>query len=563
VTQTLSSSFSETEIPSSTVCISASVGSPEKSTNFFLPGGGQPAEGCGNRIPKHCRNHDGEFWGRSHCNERGCPKCFERWASIEGRAASLRVSWGAKFWQDQRAVILERRAGSSPLDPSWLSKKLLIGHFVISMSSEQGLWVHDWSPDVARALAFEIARRHHVCGGLVIFHPWRRDDDGADYVPDGYWHFHVIGIHFMPTSPGGSDVGPDGRTILFKHILDDEYGNYGGLRSGRAIARLIQYQLSHAGLREGHHALTYFGLLALNKLPAQAVESTYPESLLDSSKTNPAAPLQCPVCGSVDTEPCYETDLARTPSLTIPDCSDFPSYNPDRKLMVLKVPVHPEPDYEPSPEIVDQAELELEEKFQNLYDTEPLPAARHELTKERQRERAKLAQQELELFNMGNPLVAIWTWLKAALSEGSIPRDRLNAEDPALLDKCIELNLATGRLGITPGDRLYLKHEYDLDDALLDVRTVVLSDEPVDGRDWRLERLLKANPSEDNPILSDTGFVFGDTLDRLIGTNILGESPQPDRKIEGVWFKTAAGEIIEPGRFVEYLRKTLREDGAE
>jgi hypothetical protein len=105
--------------------------------------------------------------------------------------------------------------------------------------------------------------------------------------------------------------------------------------------------------------------------------------------------------------------------------------------------------------------------------------------------------------------------------------------------------------------------EYELADALRDVRTIVLSGEPVDGRDWRLERLLKANPSEDNPILSDTGFVFGDTLDRLIGTNILGESPQPDRKIEGVWFKTAAGEIIEPGRFVEYLRKTLREDGAE
>jgi hypothetical protein len=184
--------------------------------------------------------------------------------------------------------------------------------------------------------------------------------------------------------------------------------------------------------------------------------------------------------------------------------------------MVLKVPVHPEPDYEPSPEIVDQAEVELEEKFQNLYDNEPLPAARHELTKERQRERAKFAQQELELFNMGNPLVAIWTWLKAALSEGSIPRDRLNAEDPALLDRCIDLNLKTGRLGITPGDRLYLKHEYDLDDALRDVRTVVLSSEPDDGRDWRLERLLKANPSAENYVLSDVGFVFGPVETRYI-----------------------------------------------
>jgi len=45
-------------------------------------------------------------------------------------------------------------------------------------------------------------------------------------------------------------------------------------------------------------------------------------------------------------------------------------------------------------------------------------------------------------------------------------------------------------------------------------------------------------------------------------TELLGESCQPDRKIEGVWFKTAAGEIIEPGHFVEYLRKKMEEDGS-
>jgi hypothetical protein len=49
--------------------------------------------------------------------------------------------------------------------------------------------------------------------------------------------------------------------------------------------------------------------------------------------------------------------------------------------------------------------------------------------------------------------------------------------------------------------------------------------------------------------------------ERSIETDILGESSQPDRKIEGVWFKTAAGEIIGPGHFVEYLRKKMEEDG--
>ena len=444
---------------------------------------------------------------------------------MEAQNASLRISWGAKFWQDKRAVALSHKQ-ERPGDPDWLltDGRVLLGHFVISMPSDLSLWVHDWSPGKAKGMVYEICRRHHVFGGAVIFHPWRRDED-FEYTPDGYWHFHVVGLHFIPTSPGGTDFAPDGSAIVFKHIRDDEYQNFGGLRSGLAIKRLLQYQLTHAGFREGDQALTYFGLLSPNRLPRSRTHESYPESLDEDSVTNPPTPILCPACGSAETEPCYETDFTAWPRLTIPTIYD----SNDRKL--VQIQVHPEPDYEPSPEIVDQAELELEENFQNLYENEPVAAARHELTKERQRERARLAQQELELFNMGNPLVAIWTWLKAGLSEGSIPRDRLNSKDPALLDRCIELNLATGRLGITPGDRLYLKHEYDLDDALRDLRTVVLSGEPDTGRDWRLERLLRANRSEDNPILTEMGFIFGDVLDRLIETNPLEESPQPNRNL--------------------------------
>jgi len=518
-------------------------GLPEKSTKFSLPGSGVPADRCGQRIPKHCGTHDGEFWGRSHCNERNCPRCYERWASMEAQSASLRISWGAKFWQNQRATVLARKVGG-PLDPAWLTKdgRLLIGHFVISMPSDLSLWVHDWSPDKAKTMVYEVCKRHRVFGGAVIFHPWRRDED-FEYTPDGYWHFHVVGLHFIATSPGGTDFAADGSAVVFKHIRDDEYGNFGGLRSGVAVKRLLQYQLTHAGFREGDQALTYFGLLSPNRLPRSRTHESYPECLDEDSVTNPPVSATCPACGSTDIEPCVERVF------------DYEWYTP------IEIEKHPPPAHEPTPDVVEQASVGLEERFQNLYDNEPRPAARHELTKERQRERMRLAGRELELFNMNDPLVAIWVWLKDALSEGPVPRDYLKAEDLGLLDKCVELNLKTGRLGITPGDRLYLKHEYDMDDALRDVRGIVLSGEPDTGRDWRLERLLKANPSEVNPILTDAGFVFGDALDRLIETNILGESSQPDRKIEGVWFKTVAGEIIGPGHFVEYLRKKMEEDG--
>ena len=514
---------------------------PEKSEPLGLPGSGMPAAGCGRRIPKHCKTHEGEFWGRSHCNERACPNCYERWAAKEAQRASLKVAWGAKYWQDRRATILSRKIASVPLDPVWPPKRLLVSHFVISMPSDLGLWIHGWSPEKARTTAYEIARRHRVCGGIVVFHPWRRDDDLCEYIPDGYWHFHIIGIHFVPTTSGGTDIAPDGRPVIFKQIRDDEYENFGGLRSQLAISRVIQYQLTHAGLQAGEQALTYFGLLHFSKVPREKLELDYPACLTDDSKTNPAAPLECPACGSEDIEPCTETLAIFADGMGLED-----------------VQRHPEPAYEPMPELVDEARRKLESDYQSRYDDEPLPAARHALTKERQHERMKLAQRELELFNMANPLVQIWVWLRAALSEGPVPRDYLNAEDPSLLDRCIELNLKTGRLGITKGERLYLKHEYGLDDALREVRDIVKSGEPDIGRDLRLERLLIATSPEDSPILTDTGFIFGDTLNRLIETKLLGKSSQPDQKIEDASFMTADGEVIEPGHLVGYLRKQMR-----
>jgi len=387
-----------------------------------------------------------------------------------------------------------------------LPVRLLISHFVVSMPSEMGLWVHGWSFKKATSLTYEICKRHRVFAGAVIFHPWRQDDDSPEFVPDGYWHFHVIGLHFVPTTPGGTDRGPDGRIIVFKHIRDDEYGNYGGLRSGLAIKRVIQYQLSHAGLLEGRQALTYFGLLAPSRLPQVEVHSTFSWSLEADSKTNPRTPSVCPGCGYRKLEPCTKMDHF------------------DSETMYL----HPEPVVEPTLELVQQAAVGLEERFQTSYDTEPDPTKRHDLTQERQHERMKLAQRELELYNMNDPLVQAWTWLKSGLQAGSKPRDwfisqgRGQSFEPEVLERCIELNLKHGRLSITPGERLRLSMEYELADALRDVRTLVLSGEPNDGRDWRLERLLRANQAENNPILTDAGFVFGDTLDRLIETNIGG-----------------------------------------
>lgn len=484
-------------------------GPSEKNNDFELPGQGVPAEGCGKPIPLHCNDHDGPVWGSQHCDERSCPRCYERWCSQRGHEASLRISWGAKFWQDKRFRTLWEKNALSPLDPAWLNRKVLVGHFMVSMPDNLGLWIRGWCFEKARALAYEIARRHGVAGGAAVFHPWRRDDQDLEYIPDGYWHFHIVGIHFMPTRPGGTDFAPDGQQIIFKHIKDDEYENYGGLRSGEAIARLISYQLSHAGLRKGSQAITYFGLLSSQSLPKSAIHETYPEALDDGSKTNPRRPTVCPACGGTHLESC--TESAWIPAVMVDKA---------RSSGVLEVvnQVHPEPDYEPTPEEYEHARTELEERFQILYDEEPDPTKRHQLTKERQSARMELARRESELLNMKNPLVAAWVYLKSALEDGSKQREYLfydtkDREARGALERCIELSLKTGRLRMTPGGRLYLAREYGLDDALRELREIVQSGEARDGQDSRLERLFNPYLDEDNPIMSDTGFVFGSYLE--------------------------------------------------
>lgn len=382
---------------------------------------------------------------------------------MEASRAALRIAWGAKYLQSRRA-----------------DARVRLVHCVVSVHADAGDY------ETCRAMAYRISRLHGLDGGACIFHPWREDSDTKEYAPDGYWHYHIVGINFGNISPGGTDFLEDGRRIIFRHIRDDEYGDFGGLRSGRGIERLLQYLLTHAGLADGAHAITYFGSLAYNKLPRAEVHQVFPEALDEHSRTNPRVPVQCPLDGSRNTEPCEQMDGW------------------------MLMPVHAPPEYEPSPEAIAKARRSLEEEYEFRYQCAGTREERHALTEERQRERAKLAQEETELFNLRHPLVAIWRWLKAVLSEGSVPINYLEADDQELLWRCIDLNLASGRLGMTKGERLYLIREYGLDDALSEVRSIVFSGESKDGHDWRLERLIAKNPPRDNPIMTDTGFVFGE-----------------------------------------------------
>lgn len=209
-----------------------------------LPGHGDRPDSCGQAVVKACPSC-GHCWEDEYsCNRRECPECWQKWLSREAEESAIRL------WVLTRKVYLGKTLGRF--------RAGRIAHVVISFK-RQGL-----SYAQARKKAYRIAEKHGICGGAVIFHPFRTDEEGQ-YIPDGYVHYHVVGLakgEVVWPSPGSN------LPYVFKHVPDPTNGDkktYLGVRKFANLLRLIRYQLSHAGLVQGTHALTWFGVLTYNQ----------------------------------------------------------------------------------------------------------------------------------------------------------------------------------------------------------------------------------------------------------------------------------------------------------
>lgn len=260
-----------------------------------LPGSGSPGEGCGDPKPLFCKKCGNSFWGKSSCMERLCPECYEKWARKEGRAMATRIFTGSHHLYGRKA------------------RKV---HAVVSFRVDGQERLKE-----LRARAYKVCKVHGIAGGAEIFHPFRKDEDDR-FVPDGTVHFHIIGVAPGDIAPGSESEAADG--IVFKHILDAKHNDFRGLRRMRDCVRLAQYLLTHCGIVEDRHSVTWFGCLAYNQLSTGLLEKEYPEAYEELNKVRGS---RCPICGSWDTEPCE-----------IYDGTGWP---------VVVVPMHPWPDYSP------------------------------------------------------------------------------------------------------------------------------------------------------------------------------------------------------------------------
>ena len=227
-----------------------------------LPGHGEVGSGCGDPLPMICRRCGHSYTVNSSCMRRECPHCYHKWASKEAKVVSWRL-WGAarKLYVRYRVV-----------------------HIMISFRP---------MGDIARERerARKIAVRHGIVGGCMVLHPWRKDRYDH-YVPDGYVHFHIMGIALGDIRPG------ERGDYVFRHIPDPRWHGYRGMRRTGDLRACVRYILTHCGIVAGRHALTWFGSMSYNMLPNKKLDEFYPgvrDKIQEFRR-------RCPKCGSYEVE---------------------------------------------------------------------------------------------------------------------------------------------------------------------------------------------------------------------------------------------------------------------
>jgi len=164
-------------------------------------------------------------------------------------------------------------------------------HVVISFPDLDSL-------DTQRKIAIAVAKRHGLIGGLMVYHPFRQDEE-REYVLDGYVHFHLVVLVNGDVPEGGSDGG-----VLFKVVADPERARGGkpsfhGFQELAQVRACVFYLLTHCGILPARHALTWWGAMSYNQLPTETLDANYDGRI----EYCVSGGIRCPFCGSRDTEP--------------------------------------------------------------------------------------------------------------------------------------------------------------------------------------------------------------------------------------------------------------------
>jgi len=214
--------------------------------DFPLVGSGVEYSSCGQIFAVGCLNveaHKGmnldgiDMTGKAvikyvknSCHRPLCPKCWSDWANRECDNSKKRLD----------AFVLKNHGG----------KRLKPIHVIVSIPHEDyGLSLQKLRKKTYRAL-----KRVGLLGGMLIYHPKRKKKAGEWYFSP---HFHVLGYGWL-------------RDVKRNYVHSGYVVKNVGVR--KSVRGTIYYQLSHAGISEKFHTVTWFGKLSYNKLRVPKIE---------------------------------------------------------------------------------------------------------------------------------------------------------------------------------------------------------------------------------------------------------------------------------------------------
>jgi hypothetical protein len=223
----------------------------KKFSGWSLPGHGGSYYDCGKWIMRGCLNveaHrqqilDGDAVDKAYvkltkrsCGRFECPVCHEKAFAkaahrIEHRLSAFKVK----------------------------GRELKVIHVIVSPSS---LDLYKLRFVDLRRKCLKVLKDAGVFGGSIIFHPWRRLGEDDDFEKTaGAWylspHFHVLGY---------------GWVQRVKEVYDRDGWVVKNLGVRKSVNATAMYQLSHCGIHERRHSITWFGALSYNKLRVPRLE---------------------------------------------------------------------------------------------------------------------------------------------------------------------------------------------------------------------------------------------------------------------------------------------------
>lgn len=170
------------------------------------------------------------------CFRSACEYCWlEKWLARESKRATLRI-------ENYQKVIKSNPAGFRFTNPI---------HVIVSPAWRDKFMRFDLLKKRCRELLDEAG----IVGGLLIYHPFSLDKKNMKWISRP--HFHVIGFGWVH----------DTKKISDKHgwVIKNK-----GVR--KSLHSTIYYQLSHAGVADNIHSITWFGELGYRSKYAELIK---------------------------------------------------------------------------------------------------------------------------------------------------------------------------------------------------------------------------------------------------------------------------------------------------